>query len=403
MRRSLRVGLVVLAGPIVIGLVFGIYAAFRFDSASVRQRIEESLTSALDAPVRVGDARISLCPPGFQAKSIQVGSDGGSGANEPFLTLGSIRFGVHLLPLLKGEVRVGRIVLEDPRVSLAPTRRVGGSLPSGAPPGGSHAKGGAGAVIVGALLVERVDVSGGVVESRGVAVLRDVRAAIKDVSAVSVVGLSAEARSGKKGDLSLDGTVGPLVRESRAVPVSFEAGFRAKDIDALPLFRAFSTGGFGIDAPLSLDSKWRADEKRTGPFSERIEGEGKVRVGSGRLVGAEKLETIVQAVRMAVRASDVARPVGTVDEIAAEFKMSGGVLSISSLYYKGAGLIVTGAGTYDVRRERLDFRLKGESGGRSVRFAVTGPAESPNYKIEGADAAIVVTEEIAKFLSKKKR
>ncbi len=403
MRRSVRVGLVVLVGLIVIGLALGVYIAARFDSASVRQRVEESLTSALDAPVRVGDVRISLFPPGFQAKSIEVASSGGSGAKEPFLSLKSLRFGVHLLPLLKGEVRVGRVVLEDPRVSLAPTRQGGLNPPSGAPSGGSQAKGGSGVFLVGALMVERVDITGGVVESQGVAVLRDIHASIADVSAVSVVGLSVSARSGKKGDVSLDGKVGPLVREARMVHVPLGAEFRMKEVDALPLFRAFSSGGFGIDAPLSLDSKWRADEKRAGPFSERIEGEGKVRVGSGRLVGAEKWETIVQAIKMAVRAADAAQPVGAVDEIAADFRMSGGLLSVSSLRYQGSGLIVTGAGTYDLRRERLDFRLKGESGGRSVRFAVTGPANNPSYKIEGADAAIVITDEIAKFLSKKKR
>ncbi|MBI1864387.1 MAG: AsmA family protein, partial [Nitrospirae bacterium] len=374
MGRVTRVILVLLAGFAVLAIAAGVLIAARFDSASVRQRVEEGLTSALDAPVRVGDAGISLCPPGFQARSIEVGSPGGSGAKGPFLTLKSLRFGVHLLPLLKGEVRVGRVVLEDPRVSLAPARQGGWNLPSGAPSGGSQARGGAGAFLVGALLVERVDITGGVVESQGVAVLRDIRASIADVSAVSVVGLSAEARSGKKGDVSLDGRVGPLVRETRTVPVPFEAGLRAKDVDALPLFRAFSSGGFGIDAPVSLESKWRADEKHTGSFSERIEGEGNIRVGSGRLVGAEKWETIVQAVKMAVRAADAARPVGAVDEIAADFRMSGGVLSISPLRYQGAGLVVTGAGTYDLRRERLDFRLKGESGGRAIRFAVTGPA-----------------------------
>ena len=158
MRWSMRVGLVVLAGLIVIGLALGIYVASRFDSASVRQRVEESLTSALDAPVRVGDAGISLCPPGFQAKSIEVGSPGGSGAKGVFLTLKSLRFGVHLLPLLRGEVRVGRVVLEGPHVSLAPTRQGGSNIPSGAPSGGSQAKGGAGAFLVGALLANEGEV-----------------------------------------------------------------------------------------------------------------------------------------------------------------------------------------------------------------------------------------------------
>lgn len=403
MRRCMRAGLVLLAGLVVVGLALAVFTAARFDSASVRHRIEESLTSALDVPVRVGDVKISLCPPGFQARSVEVGYPGGSGLKDPFLTLKSLRFGVHILPLLRGEVRVGRVVLEDPRVLLAPIRRGGWNLPTGVPSGETKAKGGAGAFLVGALLVERVDIDGGIVESQGVAALRDIDATIKDVSAVSVVRLSVSARSGKKGDVSLDGRFGPLVREARTNPVPLEAEIRVKDADALPLFRAFSSGGFGIDAPVSLESKWRADEKHTGSFSERIEGEGKILVGSGRLVGAEKWETIVQAVKMSVRAADAARPVGAVDEIAADFKMGGGVLSVSSLRYQGAGLIVTGAGTYDLRRERLDFRLKGESGGRSVRFAVTGPANNPSYKIEGADAAIVITDEIAKFLSKKKR
>ena len=76
MRRSMRVGLVLLAGLVVVGLALAVFITARFDSASVRHRIEESLTSALDSPVSVGDVKISLCPPGFQAKSVEVGSPG---------------------------------------------------------------------------------------------------------------------------------------------------------------------------------------------------------------------------------------------------------------------------------------------------------------------------------------
>jgi AsmA protein len=124
---------------------------------------------ALGREVTVGDLRVSLWRGlGAEAKGIQVAQADGFGP-EPFLTADALRVNVHLLPLLRGQVKVSTAVLEQPRIRLARDKDGRWSIddlvkgkaaptpsrPSGEAPRSERAPG------LGSLLLSQVAVRGG--------------------------------------------------------------------------------------------------------------------------------------------------------------------------------------------------------------------------------------------------
>jgi uncharacterized protein involved in outer membrane biogenesis len=149
--RKAKVWLIVVSIPIIliVGTVIAVKAYFTHDrlKAMVIPRIED----ATHRSVALHDISLSIFPSlGVDIDGFSLSNRKGEGfSSSPFLALDRLSVRVNLIPLLKGNVEVTRVVLEEPRL-LIETNRAGvtnyadmtqssGSAPTSAAPSSSLA------------------------------------------------------------------------------------------------------------------------------------------------------------------------------------------------------------------------------------------------------------------------
>lgn len=122
LRRGLRRGLYGIgAFALVLPLVFigfNLFAASDFGSEKLRGAAEQALTAlaGVDVDAEFGHARLSLDPATLLALQVSDVRLRMPGAEESIIEAGSVRFGVSLVPLLAGQMRLGSATLEGARI-----------------------------------------------------------------------------------------------------------------------------------------------------------------------------------------------------------------------------------------------------------------------------------------------
>ncbi len=115
-----------LAGAVALAILVA-----NFDLNHYRERLQTSLSGALSQPVHLGEARLSLRHgPALDFADIRIGAGDGE---SNLLRAKSLALRPALLPLLRGELVLDRIILDAPHYSHVLTRP-GGKGETGAPP-----------------------------------------------------------------------------------------------------------------------------------------------------------------------------------------------------------------------------------------------------------------------------
>ena len=101
-------------GVVALIIIVGIVAALLFNINSYRSKFETAVSGATGLDVRInGKMGLSFFPLGVSAEDVHVTGEGGE-----FLSLKSIKIGVRLMPLLKGQLEATRCVLVKPAVTI---------------------------------------------------------------------------------------------------------------------------------------------------------------------------------------------------------------------------------------------------------------------------------------------
>jgi len=107
--------MILIGGGVILAVIVLVLLAFLFGPKVLRSRIEATASKALGMDVRVrGAVRVSFFPAfGASLADISV-KDGGSDV----ATVASVKMGLKLLPLITGRVRISRIEIVKPAVSI---------------------------------------------------------------------------------------------------------------------------------------------------------------------------------------------------------------------------------------------------------------------------------------------
>jgi AsmA protein len=129
-----------LAALLVLALAAAVAVPYVVDAPRVQALIARSAAQALGRPVRLAALSVRVLPlPAVRLKNLEVAEDPRFGT-KPFLTMETGSFRLRLLPLLRGRVEFGELVLERPQVALiqGPAGRLNvatlGAPPGAAPP-----------------------------------------------------------------------------------------------------------------------------------------------------------------------------------------------------------------------------------------------------------------------------
>ena len=215
MRRSIRY-LVLVAGVVVLLLVL---LPFLINVNRFRPVIEGKLSSTLGREVQIGKMALSIMSGSFSAEDLSV-SDDPAFSKDPFLTARSLKVGVELTPLVfSKEVRITRIVIEQPEVILLrgdDGRWNFSSLASSGAATSAGSSGSAGAPGSDVMIkrLELVDgrLTVGSKDTRKQTVYDQVHLEADDVSLASQFQLMLSAALPGGGSLKLDGAAGPIER-----------------------------------------------------------------------------------------------------------------------------------------------------------------------------------------------
>src|SRR6266478_2963703 len=106
------------AALLVLALAAAVAVPYVVDAPRVQSLIARSAAQALGRPVRLGALSVRVLPlPAVRLKNLEVAEDPRFGT-KPFLTIETGSFRLRLLPLLRGRVEFGELVLERPQVAL---------------------------------------------------------------------------------------------------------------------------------------------------------------------------------------------------------------------------------------------------------------------------------------------
>ncbi len=110
----MKKALYIIGGAALVVVSAAVIFLLTFDIDSYRPRIEAAASKATGLEVRIkGNMGLSLFPFGISARDIHVGSKGGE-----ILSLGKLKMGVELMPLLKKQLKVDGCALVNPVIAI---------------------------------------------------------------------------------------------------------------------------------------------------------------------------------------------------------------------------------------------------------------------------------------------
>ena len=88
------------------------------DVNKFRGTIQADLQQQLHRPVTLGDMSLGLFPLSIRVSNVQIGETAAFPTGKPFVTVKEVRVRAELLPLLRKDVRVRSLELEQPSIEL---------------------------------------------------------------------------------------------------------------------------------------------------------------------------------------------------------------------------------------------------------------------------------------------
>lgn len=148
--------------------------------------------------------------------------------------------------------------------------------------------------------------------------------------------------------------------------------------------------GYAVTGPLDLTGHAAA---RPADLWRTLAGAGHVRIGPGKVVGAQALRLLGEVARVGgainsllnadLPASLFAAPLDF-DSITATYTITDGVMKTPDLLYTSKALRISAAGTYGLATGALDMDVTLDYGRGQVRARVTGTASSPSIRVNPA-------------------
>jgi uncharacterized protein involved in outer membrane biogenesis len=279
MRKTFKI-IGILLGVVVIGAL-GIlyYAASNLNSiiAANRERVLQNLSAQMGREVGAGSITASLgWGVSAQITDLKIADDPAI-SQQPFLTAGSVKVALELIPLLARRVEVSEIVLEHPEIRLiqmpngsfnvssmahheagAPTPREAGKAGGGAPAGKSQSQ---------QLFVKNFTISDGRVELIQKSPASKIRVSaidlqLRDFSLGAPFHLTlAMAALGDQQNIKLDLIAGPLMKDGAidpgAIPVKLDLNAGPIDfaaIKTLPMLAKSIPPTLSITQPMAVSA-----------------------------------------------------------------------------------------------------------------------------------------------------
>jgi AsmA protein len=262
MKRAIRIIAIVVGILIVIAVAL----PFLVDVNSFRPRLESELTAALGRQARVGNLSLSIFSGTVSADNISIADDPAF-SKDPFLTAKSLKAGVEVMPLIFSKtLHITGITLDQPQITLLKAANgkwnfssIGGNtaqptqpVPPAAKTGQAPQNGKSSEPSSGALSVDKLDLSDGRLlvgdtnSSQKPHVYDKVNLEVKDFSATSQFPFTLTAALPGGGDVSLNGTCGPI-NAGNAAATPFAASIKVRKLDlAASGFVEASTGIQGV-------------------------------------------------------------------------------------------------------------------------------------------------------------
>jgi hypothetical protein len=175
---------------------------------------------------------------------------------------------------------------------------------------------------------------------------------------------------------------------------TFDRGLRVQlddlTIRGLPLDKVlvdFLCQGYAVTGPLDLTGQAAA---RLGDLWHTLDGRGQVKIGAGKVVGAQALALLGGVVRLggamsSLLSADVPSSLFSspleYESITATYRIKAGVVSTNDLLYTSKVMKIAGAGTYGLASGAIDMDLVVSHGRGEVKAKVTGSAASPSIRV----------------------
>jgi AsmA protein len=276
MKRLLAVVGIVVAVLIIVVVAVPLF----IDVDSFRPNLEKSLSSSLNRQVQIGKLSASIFSGGASASQISIRDDPAF-SKGPFLQAGSLKVGVHLLPLIFSKrLEVTGITVERPEIVLLKNAAgkwnystLGNSSSSKEP----SSKGGGPAISVDKFQI--VDGKVRVGESSGhnashEHVYDKVNLTASNISPTSAIPFTLSADTPGGGSLKLDGQFGPLnSQDSSRTPLDAHVTLQHADLAST----GFVDPSSGLAGNLDFDGKVKSD-------GNKIQSDGKIKASNLRVV-----------------------------------------------------------------------------------------------------------------------
>ncbi|HET9491479.1 MAG TPA: AsmA-like C-terminal region-containing protein [Methylomirabilota bacterium] len=184
------------------------------------------------------------------------------------------------------------------------------------------------------------------------------------------------------------GTITTNLVATLGTPMRAELGDLA--LKAVPLDKVlvdFLCQGYAVTGPLDLTGSAAA---QPAALWTTLDGKGRLRVGAGKVVGAQALALLDRVVRLGGALESVLGgelPAGALDSaldydsITATYTITNGVVSTRDLTLSGRALKATAAGTYALASGAMNVELNVTASRRQLRARVTGTAAAPKIAI----------------------
>ncbi|HET9182110.1 MAG TPA: AsmA family protein [Candidatus Angelobacter sp.] len=277
MKRLLTIVGIVIAVLIVVVLALPLF----INVDTFRPDLEKSLSSSLNRQVKIGKLSASLFSGGASADQISI-SDDPAFSKGPFLQAGSLKVGVHLMPLIfSRRLEVTGITVERPEIVLL--KNAAGKWnystlgTSSSQTKQSSSKGNGPAISV-----EKFEIVDGKVrvgESSGNKaghehVYNNVNLTAKNISLNSVIPFTLTANTPGGGSLKLDGQAGPLNnQDSTRTPLDAQVTLDHADLAST----GFIDPSSGLAGSLDFNGHLKSD-------GSKIHSDGKIKTSNLRVI-----------------------------------------------------------------------------------------------------------------------
>jgi AsmA protein len=274
--------LLTVVGIVVAVLIILVVAAPLFINVdSFRPSLEKSLSASLNRQVQIGKLSASLFSGGASASQISI-SDDPAFSKGPFLQAGSLKVGVHLMPLIFSKrLEVTGITVERPEIVLL-KNAAGKWNYSTLGASSSKPKETTGESSTPAISVEKFEIVDGKVrmgESSGSKAGKEyvydkVNLTARNISLTSAIPFTLTADTPGGGSLKLEGQAGPLnSQDSARTPLQAKITLNHADLAST----GFIDPSSGVGGSLDFDGTVKSD-------GSKVQSDGKIKATNLRVI-----------------------------------------------------------------------------------------------------------------------